>query len=354
MRLAAEELGARLRSQGADKLPGIVLVNGNEPLLVEEALDDARQALKEFGFSERLKYQLEAGFDWGLLSGSGQSMSLFAERRILELRVPKSLGTAGTKAITELCGQPPGEDILLVIMPALDKRQRSAKWCKVVDGAGWLVDSHDIRPAQFPAWIKRRLQSRALRVEQGVVEFLAQQLEGNVLAAAQEVDKLQVLAENGAVSMQLVRDSLADQANFDVFAFTDACLAGNLARALRIKQRLQSEGIEPVIVVWSLVREIRTLALLAEGMALGQPRGALFKQHRIWQSRETLVSNALARFNQQGLYSLLDQAARLDQTVKGQRYREVGSVWHQIEALGTALCGVEVVAELEKSRQKSA
>ena len=206
MRVALEELAARLKSSG-DKLPKIILLNGNEPLLIEEALDQARHTLKELGFSERLKYQQEAGFDWNNLTGVGQAMSLFAERRIIELRVPKSLGAPGAKAITEYCLNPPEDDLLIVLMPALDKRQRSAKWVKSVESVGWIADGYDIMLAQFPSWLKKRLQSRALRVENGVIEFMTEQLEGNVLAAAQEVDKLQVLAKDGAVTLKLASES---------------------------------------------------------------------------------------------------------------------------------------------------
>jgi DNA polymerase-3 subunit delta len=343
MRLAVEELASRLQAQGVANLPPIILINGDEPLLVEEALDQARGVLKSFGFSERLKYQLESGFDWSNLSGAGQSMSLFSERRLLELRVPKSLGVAGTKAITEICNQQPGDDLIIIIMPALDKRQRQAKWAKVVDSAGWIADSHEVKAAQFPRWIKSRLQSRALRVESGVIEFLSAQLEGNLLAAAQEIDKLQVLAEKGAVSMQLVNDSLADQAQFDVYTLAEVCLAGDLPRALRIKQRLLSEGIEPVIVVWALVREIRLLAGIATAVAAGQSQNMAFQQHRVWSSREQVVAAALRRLTVGQCLAMVDRAAKLDQTVKGQRYSDVGPVWHQIEGLCAALCGVDVI-----------
>lgn len=342
MRLAVAELASRLEAQGSANLPQLILINGNEPLLIEESLDQARDVLKGFGFTERLKYQLESGFDWSNISGAGQSMSLFAERRLIELRVPKSLGAAGTKALTEICNQAPNDDLLLVIMPALDKRQRQAKWAKVVESAGWVADSYEVKHAQFPAWIKQRLQSRALRVESGVVEFLAAQLEGNLLAAAQEVDKLQVLADNGAVSMQLVTESLADQAQFDVYTLTDVCLAGDLPRVLRIRQRLQSEGIEPVIVVWALVREIRLLAALSGALASGQSRGAAFKTFRIWSSREQVVAAALDRLSGARWLELLVCAAHLDQSVKGQRYEEVGPVWHQIENLCAAICGIQM------------
>lgn len=346
MRVAIEDLAAKLSGIAVEQLPKIILINGNEPLIIEETLDQIRQQLKVFGFAERLKYQLEAGFDWSSITGIGMEMSLFSERRLIELRVPKTLGTAGTKAITEYCNKPPQDDILVVIMPLLDKRQKQAKWAKVIDGCGWVSDVYPISPQQFPAWLKQRLQSRALRVESGVIELLTQQLEGNVLAAAQEIDKLKVLANDGAVTMALVSESLADQARFDVYALSEVCLLGDFDRAVRIKQRLQSEGVEPVIVLWALVREIRSLAILAfalKGNNSLQAKNMLFKQHRIWAKREPSVNAALSRINADKWADLLEQAAFLDQTVKGQRYLEAGTIWYQIEQLCAAICGVEVV-----------
>jgi len=346
MRVALEELAARLKSSG-NNLPKIVLLNGNEPLLVEEALDDARQVLKEIGFSERLKYQLETGFDWNNLTGVGQAMSLFAERRVIEFRVPKSLGVPGTKAITEYCQNPPEDDLLIVLMPALDKRQRSAKWVKAVESVGWIADGYEVSAQQFPLWLKKRLQSRALRVENGVVELMVEQLEGNVMAAAQEVDKLQVLAEDGAVTLKLVTESLADQARFDVYALTDGCLVGDFGRVLRVKARLQSEGLEPVIVAWALVREIRTLAAISAGILAGGNRGMLFKQNRIWSKREPSVNAALQRHDSDTWYDLLNQAAHLDQSLKGQRYSEVGNLWYQIEQLCAKMCAVPLASAID-------
>lgn len=342
----ASSLSRAAASDNGATFPKVILLNGNEPLLVEEALDQARSALKQAGFDERIKYQLEAGFDWGSLTGVGQAMSLFSERRVIEFRVPNKLGAPGTKALTEFCGNPPEDDLLIVIMPFLDKRQRAAKWVKVIDGVGWIVDCYDVSPQQFPQWLKARLQSRALRVESGVIEMLAEQLEGNVLAAAQEIDKLQVLAKDGAVTLQLLSESLADQARFDVYALTEACLLGDFNRALRIKGRLQSEGIEPVILVWALVREIRLLASLSASLMAGQNRGALFKQHRIWSKREPAVNAALQRLSSVQWYDLLERSAYLDQAVKGQRYQEVGPVWHQIELLCASICGVQVVKQV--------
>ena len=343
MRVSLEELANRLRASGAN-LPKVILLNGNEPLLVEEALDAAREVLREQGFTERLKYQLETGFDWGAITGVGQAMSLFAERRIVELRVPKALGAPGTKAITEYCQNPAEDDILLILMPALDKRQRAAKWVSAIESIGWLADGYDISPQQFPAWLKKRIQSRSLRVEAGVIDMMVEQLEGNVMAAAQEIDKLQVLASDGALTLKLLTESLADQARFDVYALTDGCLLGDFPRVLRIKSRLQSEGIEPVIVVWALVREIRVLAAIAAGLQQGQNKGMLFKQNRIWNKREPAVNAALNRVSSSQWYELLEQAAHLDQTVKGQRYQEVGTLWYQIEQVCAGMCGIKLAS----------
>lgn len=346
MRIALAELADRLKSSIADgQIPKLILVNGNEPLLIEEALDDVRAVLKASGYDERVKYQLETGFDWSQLSGSGQSMSLFCEKRVIEFRVPNKLGAPGTKALTEYCNNPSQEDLLIVLMPLLDKRQREAKWTKLIDSVGWIVDSYDINAQQYPTWIKMRLQSRALRVEAGVIETLAEQLEGNVMAAAQEIDKLQVLAKDGAVTMKLLTESLADQARFDVYALTDVCLQGDFQRVLRIKGRLQSEGLEPVIVVWALVREIRLLAKISASLEAGQDRRTLFKQNRIWSKREPVVDAALRRLSSSEWHQLLERVAHLDQTVKGQRYLEVGPVWHQIEELCAEICGLQLLSQ---------
>ena len=174
--------------------------------------------------------------------------------------------------------------------------------------------------------------------------MMSDQLEGNVLAAAQEIDKLKVLAVDGAVTMQLVSESMADQARFDVYALSDAMLAGDFKRVQRVKDRLQSEGIEPVIVVWALVREIRTLSLISQAVQQGRSRQQLFKENRIWSKREPAFNAALNRLPCQTWSLLLAEAAHLDQTVKGQRYVEVGDIWYQIELLCARACGFSLAS----------
>jgi len=347
MRVAIEDIAKRV-IQTASDLPKLILINGNEPLLVEEALDSVRQALKECGVSERLRYQVGVGFDWREVNTASQTMSLFAERRLIEVRVPGKLGVAGTKALTEYCANLSSDDVLLLIMPYLDKRQRQAKWFQALDKVAWVADSYEISAQQFPQWLRKRLQSRALRVEKGVVELMVQQLEGNVLAAAQEIDKLQVLAPDGAVTLELLQRCMADHARFDVYALVDACLLGDVGKSLRILGRLQTEGVEPVIIVWALVREIRSMASMAQAIAAGQSKAQVFKANRVWAKRETLVNQALQRMNVTAWNELLYQAACLDQSAKGQRFVDVGTVWFQIEQLLVIFCGVDVLDKINR------
>lgn len=326
----------------SDDAPAIVLINGNEPLLVEEALDQLRQSCRSAGFTERLTWQLDASFDWGLLSSSGQSMSLFSDKRLLELRVPGKLGVAGSKALSEYCQNPAQDDVLFLIMPLLDKKQRQSAWFKKVSPCAEVIDFYDISDTEFPQWLKQRLQSSALRVENGVIEQMTQQLEGNLLAAAQEVDKLKVLAPDGAVTLALLAECMADHTRFDVFQLIESILANDLHRVRRIIGRLKSEGIEPVIIVWALARECRTLTEIISGLQQGKTRNDLFRQHRIWNKRQAGVNAALDRHSLPSFYELLKQVAILDQSIKGQRQDQPGDIWFQLEKFCMQMCGVKI------------
>ncbi len=319
----------------------MILINGNELLLIEEALDELRKSLKPMGFDERLSYQLEPSFDWSTITGQGQAMSLFSERRLLELRVPKSLGAQGGKQLAEYC-ESGSDDLLVVIMPLLDKRQKQAKWYKTVDARALVVDVYDIAPEHFAGWIKQRLQSRALRVESGVIEQLAVMTEGNLLAAAQEIEKLQVLATQGAVTLELLNECLADHARFDVYNVCDVCLGGDFQRAARMLARLQSEGVEPVIMSWALVRDIRAISKVKHALSQGQDQRSVFQANQIWGKRQPIFKAALQRISLDDSYVLLAESAKLDQSIKGQRDQiEVGPIWFQISRLCSSLSGFD-------------
>ena len=342
MSIPIAQLNGQVSAQLAGQtLPSIILINGNELLLVEEALDELRAQLKQHGYSERIGYQLDASFDWNLVTGHGQAMSLFSDKRIVELRVPKSLGAQGAKHLSEALDSG-SDDLLIIIMPLLDRRQRQAKWYKQLDKSALIADAYDVPLEQQSQWIKQRLQSRALRVEAGVVEQLAAMTEGNLLAAAQEIEKLKVLADQGAVTLSLLNQSLADHARYNVYELCDVCLSGDFVRAKRMLARLESEGVEPVIVSWALVKDVRALAAIRFGLDSGQPFASLCQANQIWSKRQSLMQHATSRFMGDAANRLLFRASQLDRSIKGQpNAHEVGGIWFQLAKLCSLVCGYE-------------
>jgi DNA polymerase-3 subunit delta len=223
----------------------------------------------------------------------------------------------------------------------LEKRQLSAKWLKTFEQSGLHVSVPAVPPYKLADWIRQRLQSRSLRVESGVIEVLLENVEGNLLAAAQEIDKLQVLCPDGALTLDTLNRCLADQAKYDAFNLVDVCLKGDQQKALRILDRLQQEGIEPVVVLWALVREVRKLTAVSSMLRSGVSQGEAFKSQQIWRSRESLVGGVLRRINHSQWLSLMDKLAKLDQSIKGQRYDGLGDSWQQLKLFCSELSGGE-------------
>ncbi|MDH3639851.1 MAG: DNA polymerase III subunit delta, partial [Gammaproteobacteria bacterium] len=292
MRIACGELPGRLR----ESLPPIIVLHGEEPLLIEESSDRVRAAAQTQGYAERVRLTVEPGFDWQQLHVTGQSLSLFAERRLLELRMPSGRpGDAGGKALAAYAADPPEDTVLLVITGRLDTRARQARWFSALQTGGFSVDHRAVRPEQLPGWISARLKARGLSAEPQAISLLAHHTEGNLLAAAQEVDKLALIAAGHPVTSDDVLASTADHARFNIYALADMCLAGNHAKALRMLRGMRREGVEPVLLVWVLAREVRTLVLLAWGLSHGESRSRLFKAHRVWNPRQAVVNSALGR-----------------------------------------------------------
>ena len=237
---------------------------------------------------------------------------------------------------------------MVVISGRLDRSQLNSKWVKAINSAGWLVDCGEVAGDAFLPWLRQRLQSRGLRVEQGVHELLAWQLEGNLLAAAQEVDKLKVLARDGAVTLDMVNQSLGDQARFSTFILVDTCLQGEAARAVRILTSLRIEGVRPELVVWTLAREIRTLNRIAGAIDHGRSRSSVFRENRVWSRREHCVSAALGRFSLPDWCTMIGRVLWLDRLSKGQAgpvSRE--GLWYEIELLCLALAGADIITAQE-------
>jgi DNA polymerase-3 subunit delta len=309
----------QLPSQLKHKLAPCYLVSGEEPLLVGEALDTIREAARSRGFTSRDLHVADRGFDWALLETSSSSLSLFAESRIIELKLPTGKpGRAGSQAIIDLVARC-GADLLLVVSaPKLDRGTQSSKWFKAIDAAGVTVQVWPVNPRELPGWIAERMRSAGLEPEREAVRMIAERVEGNLLAASQEIEKLRLLLGPGKVAAEAVRLAVANSSRFDVFKLVDAALGGDARRAMRILLGLRTEGVEPVIVVWALTRELRSLLRIAETMAAGRDLGAAMQQAGVWRSRQGLVRGCIGRHGGRGFGNLLKSVARADRAAKGQ------------------------------------
>jgi DNA polymerase-3 subunit delta len=295
------------------------LVSGDEHLLVDEALDAIRAAAREKGFTSRDLHVATTGFDWSQLRDSGSNLSLFAEKRIVELRVPTGKpGRAGSQAIADFVAVCDDDLLFVVVAPKLDRNSQSAKWVKTLESNGiflpiWPIDLRDL-----PRWIADRMRCAGLEPERDAVTLIANRVEGNLLAASQEIEKLRLILGEGKVTANDVTDAVANNSRYDVFKLVDAAIGGDAKRALKILSGLQAEGIEPVIVVWALTRELRTLALLTDTVAQGGDLASGMKKNRVWSNRQAMVRSCIGRHKHGDFHRLLKDASQADQAAKGQ------------------------------------
>ena len=339
MQLKPEQLDGHLRKQ----LAPVYFISGDEPLRVMEAADAVRAAAREQGYSEREVLSVEAGFDWGRLDAAAGSMSLFAERRLVDLRLPGGKpGDAGGKALRAWAGQPPEDTLLLVTAGKLEPAARKSKWLQALDRAGVVVLVWPLDAQQFPAWVKRRMQQRGLEPTGDAVALLAGRVEGNLLACVQEIDKLYLLRGAGPVTGEDIAEAVADSARYDVFSLVDAALAGDGVRTVRMFQGLRGEGTPSAVVLWALAKEVRQLAAMARLVAAGQAVPKVLAQYRVWQNRKAVVGRALQRLARRDgdAARLLRRCALVDRVIKGQA---AGNEWDELLQLLLQLAGLKGV-----------
>ena len=316
MKISANQLPLQLKK---NLLP-CYLVTGDEPLLVQESLDEIRAAARAQGFGTRELFVQSTGFDWGDLASAGGNLSLFAERQIIELRLPTGKpGVKGSAAISEFA-ENAGDDILFMVSaPKLDRGGASAKWVKALERHGGLVQVWPVSLRDLPGWINDRMRQSGLNPDRDAVQLIADRVEGNLLAAQQEIEKLRLLHGEGNVTADDVDAAVADSSRFDVYKLVDAAVGGDAARALRILNGVRTEGLEPVIVMWALTRELRMLATLAQSVRDGVDLGSAMQRARVWRNRQGLVRACVARHQADDFYRLIKMARDADAAAKGQR-----------------------------------
>jgi len=331
VRIDSEQLAQHL-TRGTRPL---YTVHGEEALLALEAGDLIRRHCHERGYSEREVLSAESGFDWSQLFASAVSLSLFATKRLLELRIPGGKpGNDGSDALRRYAARLPPDTVTLISLPKLDRTQLASGWFEALDTAGVVVAANAVRLARLPAWIAGRLARQDQQIDDETLAFLASRVEGNLLAAHQEVQKLALLFPPGRLDAVQVRSAVLDVARYDVFKLGEALLAGDAARFVRMLDGLRGEGAAPALVLWALAEEARALLHVARGLNAGKPLPQLMREARVWGARAELLPASVRRFGSRELEDALLHAARVDRMVKG---LDPGEPWVELLQLGLRL-----------------
>jgi DNA polymerase-3 subunit delta len=312
-------------------LAGIYLVSGDEPLLVGEAADAIRAAARAAGYADRQVFFIDRSFNWDELRLASQSLSLFAERRLFELRMPSGKPDKGAALLAELAAQSAPDLTYLIITDKLDRKVTDAAWVQAIEKHGAWVPIFPVEAAALPGWLRARAKALRLEMDPDAAQLIVDRVEGNLLAAQQELEKLGLLANGAPIGVELVRQSVGDSARYDVFQLAEAAAAGDAARALRVLLGLKSEGVEPTLILWALVRELR-------GMWQARERDRLRSAARGsgWNLAATPSARAAARLKKLPLAPLLLQAGHTDRVIKG---LAAGDAWGALTGLTGAFAG---------------
>jgi DNA polymerase-3 subunit delta len=342
MQLRVDALDAHL----AGTLAPLYVITSDEHLLALEAADKIRRAARAQGVAEREVLTAERYFKWGELLAANQSQSLFGDRKLIELRIPSGKpGKEGGQALQEYAANLSPDNVTLITLPKLDWSTQKAAWVNALQQAGVYIDIPLVERTQLPGWIASRLSAQQQSADRDSLQFIADRVEGNLLAAHQEIRKLELLYPEGKLSFEQIQDAVLNVARYDVFKLNEAMLAGDVARLTRMVEGLQGEGEALPLVLWAMTEEIRTLLSLKLGMEQGRPLGALLKEYRIWGPRERLMEPALRRLDAESLSAALQQCAQVDKMVKGLRAPSCnGDPWNTLLQLGMRIAvGRELV-----------
>jgi DNA polymerase-3 subunit delta len=344
MQIAAGQLPNQLQRG----LASLYTLHGDEPLLIQEGADAIRAAARAAGYTERTSHTVAgAHFDWSEVLAAGGSLSLFSDKQIVEIRIPSGKpGKDGSVAIQQLAEQARGNDstLTIVMLPRLDKATRSGTWFGALESLGVTVGVEPVERTALPQWLAQRLSQQGQRVKGGIegqrtLQFFADRVEGNLLAAHQEIQKLALLFPAGELGFEQVESAVLNVARYDVFKLSEAVLGGQTARVQRMLDGLQAEGESEVLVHYTLAEDIRALKRVKDAMAQGRPLPMALREQRIWGTRERLFERVLPRLTSDAASELLMAAHQVDGIVKGLKLPDwPANGWQALHRLAMDLC----------------
>lgn len=309
-------------------------LSGDTPFLLQEASDAIRATATAQGYAERLVFHVENNFDWQQFLNNANTFSLFATRQLLELRIQQSLNDVGKKTLQAYAKNPPTDKILLLTSTKIESQTQKTAWFNAIINHGVFIPVWPITIENLPRWITARAAAKNIKLHPQAVTLLAALGEGNLLAIAQEIEKLKLLYDDAPITADMAMEALSDHARFDIFQLSDAILQGDLHRTLRIVTILQAEGAEPVLVLWTLTRDIRTMLSICDAVNKGSSLDQAMQKQKLWDKQKPLIYKALQRHTVASLKTLLQHASKIDTIIKGVA---AGNVWNELQQLSLAL-----------------
>ena len=335
MRLRPEQLKTHLERSG--KMP-VYFVSGDEPLQKLESIDLIRNHYQKQGYDERIIFEVNKSFDWNQINEASSNLSLFSNNKIIELRMvaPKP-GRQGGIFLQQYVENENNDTVLIISSDKIDKGTQNNKWVKAIDKAGLMIQVWPIGPAQLPGWIQARMQNRQKKITHDAARLIAERVEGNLLAAQQEIEKLLLLIEKDRIDIEDIMGAVADSSRYNVFDMLESAFVGNIDRTLLMLNGLKNEGMKPLLLFGALMWEYRRLCSIAYEYEAGTQLENIFRSYRIWDQKKRPITSVLKRHTSKSLDRLLNYCAVIDKTLKsGQRDR----AWDQFSTLLLAIAGI--------------
>lgn len=339
---------AQLAAELKRSIAPIYRVSGDEPFQVQECADKIRAVAKRAGYSDVQRIQIDSATDWKNLAAVSSAMSLFGDKQLLDVRLPNGKpGKEGGAALVAYCADAGVDTVLILQTGKFDAGTRKQKWSKTLDRTGTSIDVYPLNPRELEQWVATKLKGAGYQPERGAVKVICEYVEGNMLAASQEIEKLMLLCEPGDVSRQQVRDAITDSARYDPFDFVDTALKGDRVRLVRMLEGLQQEGVNENQILWIMTDKLRKMVAVREARDTGGNEQQALQG--LWQSQQALVKQAASRLTLEQCRQILADLSRLDWVAKGQAK---GDVWREMLSLALRVAGVTTIDSIDAVRLK--